>query len=221
MKKTLFLFATMLLLTSCVSKVALSPEYWNKSSKVGVLVNINPPSRYKSGGQGLLDMAVTSGNKYDEALKIIGNKIQPKDELINMYSEILKSKGKELILIEENFDSKTTPKFNGQKLEGKKYSRYDFSNLKSKYNIDELLFIDVNYGFLISYYGMIETGKMAHVLLNTNLINLSDNSLIMSNMNEKDEILKKWKENNFENSVQGVRSALDKAKEEEKNLNFK
>lgn len=221
MKKLFLFFAALMALTSCLPKVALAPEYWNKSSKVGILVNATPPAKYKEGSQGLLDMAVTSGDKYKEALNLIGENIHPKEELITMYSEILQSKGKEIVIIDEKFDPQTAKKFNGVKAEGKKYSRYDFSELKSKYNVDELLFVDVNHGFMISYYGMIETGKMAHTFLNTSLINLSDQSLVMSSLNMKNVALKKWKDNNYESSIQGVRSALDQAKEEEKNVNLK
>jgi len=221
MKKLFLFFAALTVLTSCLPKVALTPTYWDKSSKVGILVNATPPAKYKEGSQGLLDMAVTSGDKYQEALNLIGEKIHPKEELIAMYSEILKSKGKEVVIIDEKFDSKTAKKFNGTKAEGKKYSRYDFSDLKAKYNIDELLFADVNHGFMISYYGMIETGKMAHTFLNTSLIDLSDQSLVMSSLNMKNVTLKKWKDNNYESSIQGVRSTLDQAKAEERDVNLK
>lgn len=221
MKKLFLFFAALTVLTSCLPKVALTPTYWDKSSKVGILVNATPPAKYKEGSQGLLDMVVTSGDKYQEALNLIGEKIHPKEELIAMYSEILKSKGKEVVIIDEKFDSKTAKKFNGTKAEGKKYSRYDFSDLKAKYNIDELLFADVNHGFMISYYGMIETGKMAHTFLNTSLIDLSDQSLVMSSLNMKNVTLKKWKDNNYESSIQGVRSTLDQAKAEERDINLK
>lgn len=46
-------------------------------------------------------------------------KIHPKEELIAMYSEILQSKGKEIVIIDEKFDPKTATKFSGTKAEGK------------------------------------------------------------------------------------------------------
>jgi len=216
MKKVILLYVSLFLITSCVSKVALSPEYWKTPSKVGVFVNVNKPHKFKEGSQGLLDMAVTSGDKYQEALDLIGQQIQPKDELVNLYSDILKSKGKEIVIVNETFDPKTAQKFKGNKQEGKKYSVYDFSNLKDKYNIDELLFINVDYGFMISYYGMIETGKSAYFSANTNLINLADQSLALANFNAKSNPLKKWKDNNYEASVNGVNSAYQQVKELEK-----
>jgi len=216
MKKLLLLFSFLLLVTSCVPKVALSADYWQKPTKVGILINANSPAKFKEGSQGLLDMAVTSGDKYKEALDLMGQNIHPKEELTGIYSEIFKAKGKEVVIIDEKFDHKTAKKFAGEKAEGKKYSNYDFSDLKTKYGVDELLFVNVNYGFMISYYGMIETGKMAHAAVDTKIIDLNDQHLILANQNFKNEVLKKWKDNNYENSLQGVRTALDKVETEEK-----
>lgn len=216
MKKLVLLFSMLLLVTSCVPKVALTLDYWQKPTKVGILINENPPAKFKEGSQGLLDMAVTSGDKYKEALDIIGQQIHPKEELTAIYSDIFKAKGKDIVIIDEKFDPKTAKKFSGTKAEGKKYSNYDFSDLKAKYGVDELLFVNVNYGFMISYYGMIETGKMGHAAIDTKIIDLADQHLILANYNFKNENLKKWKDNNYENSVKGVRTALDKAETDEK-----
>lgn len=218
MKKLFLLIPLLFLLGSCVPKVALSADYWQTPTKVGILIPDQPPMKFKEGSQGLLDMAVTSGDKYQEALNLIGENIHPKDELIAIYSEIFKSKGKEIVIIDELFNFKTAKKFSGQKVEGKKYSDYDFSELKSKYGIDELLFANVNYGFLISYYGMIETGKMAHAEVDTRIIDLADQHLVMAHQNFKNEVLKKWKDNNYQNSIKGVRTALDKVEAEEKTI---
>lgn len=215
MKKFILLFVISVISMSCLPKVALTSDYWQKPTKVGILVNVGPPTKFKEGSQGLLDMAVTSGDKYKEALDLIGQKIKPKEELVTLYSDILKSKGKEVVLINENFDAKAAPKFKGAKVEGKKYPTYDFSGYKSKYGIDELLFVNVNYGFMISYYGMIETGKAAYTGITTQIIDLNDQHLILSNPNAKQEVLKKWKDNNYESSVQGVRNTLDKIQEDE------
>ena len=216
MKKLVLLFSMLLLVTSCVPKVALTSDYWQKPTKVGILINENPPAKFKEGSQGLLDMAVTSGDKYKEALDIIGQQIHPKEELTAIYSDIFKAKGKDIVIIDEKFDPKTAKKFSGTKAEGKKYSNYDFSDLKAKFGVVELLFVNINYGFMISYYGMIETGKMGHAAIDTKIIDLADQHLILANYNFKNENLKKWKDNNYENSVKGVRIALDKAETDEK-----
>ncbi|MEN2434492.1 hypothetical protein AAH994_03685 [Weeksellaceae bacterium A-14] len=162
-------------------------------------------------------MALTSGDKYAEALSLIGQEIQPKNDLVKIYTDILQSHGKEVVVIDESFDPKTATKFKGEKKEGKKYALYDLSYLKSKYNIDEVLFSEVNYGFLISYYGMIETGKSAYTNITTNLVNLSDNSLSFANTNPQMAPVSKWKENHYENSVSAVRETVKKAEEVEAN----
>lgn len=218
MKKIILLLIVSFIFMSCLPKVALTADYWQKPTKVGVLINAGQPTKFKEGSQGLLDMAVTSGDKYKEALDLIGQKIHPKEELITLYSDVLKLKGKEVVLINENFDSKTAIKFKGEKAEGKKYSTYDFASYKTKYGIDELLFVNVNYGFMISYYGMIETGKFAYTGITTQIVDLNDQHLILSNSNARQFPLKKWKDNNYENSIQGVRTALDQIEEGEKTI---
>ena len=51
--------------------------------------------------------------------------MNPQQDLINMYTEILKSKGKEVVLIDEKFDAKTAPKFDKSNADkSKKYSNY-------------------------------------------------------------------------------------------------
>lgn len=218
MKKILLLLTISIISISCVPKIALTADYWQKPTKVGILINAGEPTKYREGSQGLLDLAVTSGDKYKEALDLIGKNVQPKDELTVLYTDALKTKGKEVVLITEKFDPKTATKFKGEKADGKKYPTYDFSSYKSKYGIDELLFVNVNYGFMISYYGMIETGKAAYTGITTQIIDLNDQHLILSNPNAKQEILKKWKDNNYENSINGVRTAFDKLKEDEKTI---
>lgn len=215
MNKILSFLAVVLILTSCATKVALSPEYWNKPSKVGILVHVNAPAKFKEGSQGLLDMALTSGDKYAEALTLIGQEIQPKNDLIKLYTDVLKAHGKEVVIIDETFDPKTATKFKGEKKENEKYAYYDFRNLKTKYNIDEVLFANMNYGFLISYYGMIETGKSGYTEIRTNLVNLSDNSLEFANWVPNTVAISKWKENNYANSVSAVKQTVDKVLEGE------
>lgn len=194
MKKFYLLSLLTLLLISCQVTVPLSADYWTKPSKVGVLVNVNPAAKFREGSQGLLDMALTSGDKYQPVLAHIHKNMNPQQDMISMYSEILKSKGKEVIVIAESFDAKKATKFNKPENAGeKKYYDYDFRELKSKYGIDELLLVDVYYGIMVSYYSMFETGRSAHSAFNTKLINLNDNSLLLSNYNPQITPIKgKW-----------------------------
>lgn len=211
MTKFLLFFAGLLLMTSCVPNVAVSNDYLAKKSKVGIYLTVNEPNKFKEGSQGLLDMAVTSGGKYEEALKLVSEKIQPKDQILKLYTDILQSKGKEVVVLNEVFNSKTAKKFEGIKEKDKKYATYDFTNLKSKYSVDEVLFINFNYGFLISYYGMIETGKFGFANYQPQIINLSDNSLIYAGSNVGQKPIKKWKDNNYAESVNAIQQAVNDA----------
>jgi hypothetical protein len=44
----------------------------------------------------------------------------------------------------------------------KKYSKKDYRNLKTTNNVDEIMFVKVKYGILVSYYGMIELDKQGY-----------------------------------------------------------
>jgi predicted small secreted protein len=129
-------------------------------------------------------------------------------------------KGKEVVLITDTFDAKTAKKYDGIKVEGKKYSNYNFTYLKNKYNVDELLFVNLKWGVMISYYSMIETGREGFCYFDTRLVNTSDNSLHLSNNNSQFSIIKgKWNvEPEYENAVSNIKIALDKAIEIEKGL---
>ena len=118
MKKLFLLSLLALFFISCQIQVPLSADYWTNTSKVGIMVNVNPAAKFRQGSQGLLDLALTSGDKYQPVLANIDKTMNPQQDLINMYTEILKSKGKEVILIDEKFDAKTAPKFDKLELNG-------------------------------------------------------------------------------------------------------
>jgi hypothetical protein len=209
-----------MLITSCAVRVPLSKEYWNKPSKVGLFVNVNDPAKFRKGSQGLLDLALTSGDKYAPPLLKVNEKLNPKDSLVNMYTNILSVKGKEVVLISDTFNAKTAEKFKGTKVDGKKYSDYDFTYLKNKYGVDEVLFVNLNWGLMISYYGMIEIGRESFCYFDTRLVNTTDNSLYLANDNSKYTMLKgKWDvKPEYENVVSTVKISLNEAIETEKEL---
>ena len=220
-KSTIFgLFATFALLVSCQVNVPMNAEYLNKPSKVGIFVHVNDPKKHREGSQGLLDLAVTSGDKYQPMLDLAKEKITFRDELISIYSESLKAKGKEVVIIDEVFDPKIAAKFKGDKAEGKKYSYYDLRNLKEKYGVDDVIFVNVNWGVLISYYSMIETGRAGYIYLDNNVVNTADNTLYFAQNNVKMEIIKgKWNTPpNYENAFGKIADAVNKAIEVERNI---
>lgn len=222
MKKINFLgiVALFFMVMSCQVQVPMNAEYFAKPSKIGLFVNVTEPQKYREGSQGLLDLAMTSGDKYQPLLDLAKKNLDPKQEFINMYSELLRGKGKEVVIITDTFDPKTAEKFKGDKAEGKKYSNYDFRYLKSKYDIDEVNFVNVSWGVIISYYSMIETGRSGYTYIDNRIVNLSDNTLYFANDNIKTAVIKgKWNTPpNYENAMSKIAEALNTAKETEKSL---
>ncbi len=222
MKKINFLGLVVLLfvLVSCVSNVPMNSEYLKKPSKVGVFVNVNDPQKYREGSQGLLDLAVTSGDKYQPLLDLTKKEIDRKNDLINLYTETLNAKGKEVVVIDEIFDAKTAMKFKGDKVEGKKYYNYDMKYLKEKYGVDDVVFVNVSWGVIISYYSMIETGRSGYTYLENRVIDLKDNSLYYANDNVQTAIIKgKWNmPPNYDNAKSKIKESMDKAIEIERSV---
>lgn len=222
MKKINFLslVALLFILVSCVTNVPMNAEYFQKPSKVGIFVNVNDPQKFREGSQGLLDLAVTSGDKYQPLLDHVNKEIKFKNELIDIYSETLKTRGKEVVVIDEKFDPKTAEKFKGNKEESKKYYNYDMRYLKEKYGVDDVVFVNVNWGAMISYYSMVETGRAGYAYVSNRVINLKDNSLYFANDNPQTEIIKgKWNTApDFANAKGRIEQAVKKAIEVERNV---
>lgn len=214
------LVAIFSVLVSCVSNVPMNAEYFQKPSKVGLLVNVAEPQKFREGSQGLLDLAVTSGDKYQPLLDLAKKEIDRKNELVAIYTETLKAKGKEVVIIDEQFDYKTAAKYKGEKAEGKKYALYDMRYLKEKYKVDDVMLVNVNWGVIISYYSMVETGRAGYALISNRVINLNDNSLYFSNDNPQSVVIKgKWNTPpNFDHAKSKIAEALNKAIEVEKTV---
>ena len=178
MKLLKLTFGILLLLTvtSCVTTLPLNQQFYN-SKKVGVILQVDSIGMAKAGGQGLLDMALTQGNRFTEPLKEIEPKINLNETLKTEITNILNSKNKQFQFITEKVDYQTLNKFEKPNSD-KKYSKKDFRNLKASNNVDEIMFVKVKYGILVSYYGMIELDKNGYVNIETEVVDLSDNSLL-------------------------------------------
>ena len=197
--------------TSCVSTVALNQQFYN-SKKVGVIVQVDSISMAKAGGQGLLDMALTSGNRFTEPLKNIEPKFNVQEKIKNEIAVILKSKNKQFEFLNEKLNYEGLDKFEKPNSDVK-YSKKDFRNLKTTNNVDEILYLNVKYGLLVSYYGMIELDKQGYVLISSELVNLSDNSLLQQ---ETFQAVAKmngnWKKGDeYENLTNSIQEAIDNA----------
>ena len=157
-------------LWSCASTVPLDRHFYSRK-KVAVIIEVDSIRMSKAGGQGLLDMALTPGNRFTEPLKAIEPQMQIKERLKEEMTKILTSKSKEFVYVDDNFDYEKLPKFSSPKSE-KYFSKKDFRALKTAYNVDEVIYVRANYGLLVSYYGMIEIGKEGYINISSQVIKL-------------------------------------------------
>lgn len=214
--KTFGLLIMLTTVSSCAVKKPLSNTYFSNQKKVGVIYLIDSIGVYKEGAQGVLDMALTSGNRFKEPLSVIDKTIDPKENIKDLYKQLFRINGKELNEIDFNYNEEELAKFKKPSSD-KKFYKYDLSFLKDK-GIDELLIVKAQYGLLVSYYGMIETGKMGHCRIESEIIDLSDNSIIFKDFSNAVEKIKgNWKTPpKYENLSNSIATAIHKTIELEK-----
>jgi len=148
-----FGFLFLLSVTSCVTTLPLNQQFYN-SKKVGVILQVDSIGMAKAGGKGLLDMALSPGNRFTVPLKKVEPKLNLNETIKNEIANILKAKNKSFEFLTDKFDYQTLSKFDKPNSD-KKFSKKDFRKFKSKNNVDEIMFVKVKYGILVSYYGMI------------------------------------------------------------------
>lgn len=199
----------LLTVTSCVTTLPLNQQFYN-SKKVGVILEVDSIGMAKAGSQGLLDMAFTPGNRFKEPLQNVEPKLNLNETLKTEISNILNSKNKEFQFITEKVDYQTLNKFEKPNSD-KKYSKKDFRNLKNSNKVDEILLLKVKYGILVSYYGVIETGKQGYVNIGTEVVDLRDNSLLQQeNIQTVANIKGNWKKGeDFENLKNSIQEAIN------------
>lgn len=178
MKTKIFLIILLALcLTSCgVAKISLASDYFINDKKLGIIQVKQDIGIFRQ-GQGILDRAISSGNKYKEPLETVDKEIKPNEKIVKLYQDIFSSKGKNIVAVNDSIDIQYLEKFKAPK-SSKIYYTYDLRHLKSKHNIDELLLVDIKYGLFISYYGMIELSKKGYCNISSTIINLEDNSIL-------------------------------------------
>jgi hypothetical protein len=174
--KLTFGLLSLLIVTSCVTTLPLNQQFYN-TKKVGIILQVDSIGMAKAGGQGLLDMALTPGNRFTEPLKKVEPQFNLNETLKAEITNILNAKNKQFQFINEKFDYKTLNNFEKPN-SNKKYSKKDYRNLKTTNNVDEIMFVKVKYGILVSYYGMIELDKQGYVNTATEVVDLNDNSLL-------------------------------------------
>ena len=165
-----------ILVTSCVTTIPLNAQFYS-TKKVGVIITIDSIGIAKAGGQGLLDMALTPGNRFYEPLKAVEPQLNCKKVLKIELQKVMNAKNKPTEFLELTMNVNALGKFE-TKDKSKKYAAIDYRKLKDTYQVDEILHLKVKYGLLVSYYGVIETGKEGFCEINSSIINLEDNSLL-------------------------------------------
>ncbi|MBP6385903.1 MAG: hypothetical protein KA327_04725 [Pseudarcicella sp.] len=168
----------------------------------------------RTGSQGLLDVAITPGNKFIEPLHNIKSKLDYEGILKNEISNIMKSKNKDFTFIDEKVDLASYGEFETTNSD-KKYAKTDFFPLRlARKDLNELLVVKVKYGILVSYYGFIEIGKEGYVNIATEVIDLNDNSLLQKNQHQLNSpIHGNWKEGDadFDNLKVSIQESIDKS----------
>jgi hypothetical protein len=199
----------LLTVTSCVTTLPLNQQFYN-TKKVGVIVHVDSIGMAKAGGQGLLDMALTPGNRFTEPLKKVEPKFNFNEKLKSEITNILNAKNKQFQIIDQKIDYQNLTKFEKPNSD-KKYSKKDFRNLKASNNVDEILFVKVKYGILVSYYGMIELDKQGYVNIGTEVIDLTDNSLLQQeNFQTVAKMDGNWKKGeDFGNLTKSIQEAIN------------
>jgi hypothetical protein len=202
-------FLFIISVTSCVTTLPLNQQFYN-AKKVGIILQVDSIGMAKAGGQGLLDMALTPGNRFTEPLKKVEPKFNLNETLKTEITNILNSKNKQFQFINEKINYETLTKFEKPNSD-KKYSKKDFRNLKSSNNVDEIMYVKVKYGILVSYYGVIELDKQGYVNISTEIVDLNDNSLLQQETFQSVAKMNgNWKKGeDFENLKNSIQDAIN------------
>ena len=211
MKSQILTFGILFLwtLTSCVSTLPLNQAFYN-TKKVGIILEVDNIGMAKAGSQGLLDMAFTPGDRFKEPLEKTEPKLNLNETLKKEISNILTSKNKQFQFIDKKISYQSLSKFEKPNSK-KKYSKKDFREFKALNNVDEILFVKVKYGLLVSYYGVIETGKQGYINIKTEIVDLNDNSLLQQDdIQSVSNIKGHWKDGvDFDNLKNAIQNAIN------------
>lgn len=172
----LLILLSLALVAGCKSYVPLNQSFLKSESEVGLIVITRPMestarlSGYKSA---LIYAAASPWKKYEPAFKVIDPQINPTEKIKKAYQDALEGKGKKVVVISDE-DLK---KIKVESSSGKHY-KTDLSFFKKKYQIEELLIVDVRYGLHSRYFYGGELNRSGKTFLYPTLVNLKDNSIL-------------------------------------------
>jgi hypothetical protein len=215
--------ATLIILmhTAWVSFSQLRPvdkkDFYTYPTKIGLVLVVNPIAYMKES-----DIPVTllsqvrvkkrqSVSKYDGALKTIEPLTNPTDTLRKFYVDLYEERHKQVIVINESIDSGVV-KFKGPKESGRYYFINDLRPLQNKFKVDQLLIVSVDYGLVTGGPLGMEMNRMCFSVINSNLVNLRDNSLIVKTKSDDIELIYEWNTPpGYEELKLGIKHALSNA----------
>lgn len=209
--KLILAFVVLFLVSSCITTVPISQKFY-KGTKVGVIIQMNnDPSVIKAQTNGITKIITDPDNKYYIGISKLKSNLNFKESLKTEISTALNGKNKTFEIISDNFNDASLTKFHAPNLE-KEYSKLDFRFMKEKYNVDEIFFIKVhNYGLLLVYSGVLLATKRGHTLIDTQIIDLKDNSLLQQKRFETNTKIKgNWKrEGDYKNLQTAIQITID------------
>lgn len=163
--------------------VHFDQSYWShKPESLGVvIVKMPKPATLKMGNQGLLDMAIN--NAMADSLTKHLNTLSMDDfrESGQVIASYFSKHGVPTKLIQEDLDLATLAK---TKQAQPGFAKLDYSALKAKYGVEQLVVLQVNAaGTIRSYYGFIPTGApQGYFSCNGSLVDLSNNKLLWTSV---------------------------------------
>ena len=158
-------------------------DFWqDKSATIGVAIAKLPKAQaFKSGSQGLLDIAINNANADDLEKALNTVDITSVNQLAAKMTSYLQQKGFRVKQIAAPIDVAKLADFEKQNDDAKSvfYSKKNFAALKSSLGVDKLVLVSVNIvGTIRSYYGFIPLGDPSgYAALNGTVINLSNNQM--------------------------------------------
>lgn len=173
-----FLFG-ILVLSGCAhvqKPITLDSNYLTPGKKIGVLVVDSPEGSFVPFGQiGLLDLAIIFGANGDLGDHLKQFKADDFVQTKSQFLTLLKKRGINPVEIRQRVDLEELPG-NGE-LDG--FAVKDFSQIRDKYNINDLLVLRlVNFGVKRNYYGFVPTsGLNGFAAIEGQLIDLKTHKL--------------------------------------------
>jgi hypothetical protein len=206
-------FTILFFVTSCVTTVPINKGFYG-TTKVGVIIQMDEnASVIKASTDGTVETITAPDNRFHIGLEKVKSKIVFKEILEKEIFNTLTVKNKSFEMISDNFNDTDLKKFKTPDIE-KEYSKSDFRFMKEKHNVDEILFVKVNYyGLLLVYSGVLLATKKGYVMMHTQVIDLKDNSLLQQKLFETNVKIKgNWKsDGEYTNLQTAIQTAIDQS----------